>query len=123
LASEDFIQGTGFFQIGTTRFISSINHWHAANASPRCGATTSTHSDGSLTFTTPMRWTRRTDFAEGFVFDGGDRFAVLFTAHRANEMKSGAHAGGHLPIREECGFVDRIPGDGELAVQFVNRES
>jgi hypothetical protein len=28
----------GFFQIGTTRFISSINHWHAANASPRCGA-------------------------------------------------------------------------------------
>jgi hypothetical protein len=27
--------GAGFFQIGTTRFISSINHWQAANASPR----------------------------------------------------------------------------------------
>ncbi len=26
---------SGFFQMGTTRFISSINHWQEANASPR----------------------------------------------------------------------------------------
>src|SRR5258707_179191 len=34
------------FQIGTTRFISSIRYWPAAKASPRCGATTSSQSDG-----------------------------------------------------------------------------
>src|SRR5437588_10149678 len=52
---------TVLFQIGTTRFISSIRNWQAAKASPRCGATTSTQSDGSLTFTTPTRCTNRTD--------------------------------------------------------------
>ena len=38
-----------------------VRNWQAAKASPRCGATTSTHSEGSLTFTLPMRWTSRTD--------------------------------------------------------------
>src|SRR5262249_2734 len=33
---------TGFFQMGTTRFISSMSHWPAAKASPRCGAMIST---------------------------------------------------------------------------------
>jgi hypothetical protein len=46
---------TGFFQIGTTRFSSSISHWQAAKASPRCGATTSTHREGSFAFTRPTR--------------------------------------------------------------------
>src|SRR5438067_11043700 len=45
----------GFFQIGTTRFISSIKNWHAAKASPRCGAMTSTQRDVSLVMTLPMR--------------------------------------------------------------------
>ncbi len=55
------VHPTAFFQIGTVRFISSMRNWHAANASPRWGATTSTQSDGSPTFTTPRRWTSRTD--------------------------------------------------------------
>ena len=46
--------------IGTTHFISSINHCPAANASPRCGAITSSHSDASFTRTTPSRCTSRT---------------------------------------------------------------
>src|SRR5207247_2531429 len=46
---------SGFFQIGTTRFISSMRYWQAAKASPRCGATSSTQSDGSFTPTTPRR--------------------------------------------------------------------
>src|SRR5204862_5978412 len=55
------VQARGLFQIGTSRFISSISHWVAANASPRCGATTSTQSEGSFTWTVPIRCTRRTD--------------------------------------------------------------
>src|SRR5439155_1630314 len=66
----DFIVlARGLFQIGTTRFISSISHWMAANASPQCGPTTSTQSDGSFTSTTPIRCTSRTDSI-------GQRFSI-----------------------------------------------
>ncbi len=55
------VHPAAFFQIGTVRFISSMRSWHAAKASPRWGAITSTHRDGSPTFTAPRRWTSRTD--------------------------------------------------------------
>src|SRR5213593_3958352 len=55
------VHPAAFFQIGTVRFISSMRSWHAAKASPRWGAITSTHRDGSPTFTAPRRWTSHTD--------------------------------------------------------------
>lgn len=43
---EEVAHDNGFFQIGTTRFISSMSHWQPAKASARCGATTSTQREG-----------------------------------------------------------------------------
>src|SRR5205085_6988151 len=57
---------TGRFQIGTTFFSSSMIHWLAPKAPPRCPLLTRTTTDGSPAATNPTRCRRTTSRRPNF---------------------------------------------------------